>query len=118
VTGPAGCAAGGAAPKPDTPVRGPMLPPLEPGGSGRDSTRSGNNFCGSGVLSAGPVFKKPEPAGGAGQDSSLKAGLPVPGRGLRSAPGSHWPGQGQAAQDFGSTAPSTSLGGNRAPGPV
>jgi hypothetical protein len=121
--------------EPDTPVGGPVLPHPELGNqSRRKSTRTGSTYIdGPGIPSAGPVQTKPEPgrrfvpggrfvpvadAGDAGQDASPKAGLPVPGRGVRSAPGPHWPGQGQAAQDFRPTALSATLGGNRAPGPV
>jgi hypothetical protein len=149
-TGMAGCAAGGAASKPGTPVRGPVLPllrldtlargsvlpPLEPGrcrtrssktSLGRKAPGPAAHIDGLGVPSAGQVLTKPEPgrrfvpggrfvpvagAGGAGQDAGPKAGLRIPGRGFRSAPGPHWPGQGQA-QDYRSTAPSTTLGGNR-----
>jgi hypothetical protein len=106
-TGPAGCAAGGAAPKPDTPVRGPVLPPLEPGGaapgarepvpaghhpdrqqrssmcrSGSDKPRSlAGGLCRAG---GSPRSLMPEVPG---RMLVTKAGLPVPGRGVRSAPG-------------------------------
>ena len=117
--------------QPDTPVRGPVLPALKPGGGSRTSPGgrapgAAAHIAGSGVPSAGPfqvgrsLGRRFVPggrltpvtgAGGAGRDAS-------PGRGVRSIPGPHWPGQGQAAHDFRSPVPSTSLGGNRAPGPV
>jgi hypothetical protein len=61
-TGTVGCAAGGAAPKPDTPVRGPVLPPLEPERTspGGQAPGPAAHIHGSGVPSAGQVFVKPE----------------------------------------------------------
>jgi hypothetical protein len=136
VTATTECAAGGAAPKPDTLAGGPCCRPRSRGGpapGARDQFRREKHpdrqtYRWSGVPNAGPVLHHgPEPGRrlvpgerfgpvtDAGQDASPKAGLPVPGRGVRSAPGPRWPGQGQAAHDFRPTAPSTTLGGNRAP---
>jgi hypothetical protein len=118
------------------PGRGSVLPPLELGGSCTRSSRPvpagkapgpedistvGSSKCRSGSAPPEPgrrfvPGKRFGPVTDAGQDASPKAGLPVPGRGVWSAPGPRWPGQGQAAHDFRPTAPSTTLGGNRAPG--
>jgi hypothetical protein len=124
--------------QPDTPVRGPLLPVMKREGGTRTSPGgkapgAAEHNAGSGVPSAGPfqvgrsLSRRFVPGGGLprspmlgvpGRMPSPHAELPAPGRGVRPAPGLHWPRQGQAAHDLRPPAPSTSLGSNRAPGPV
>jgi hypothetical protein len=113
------------------PCPGARAAGLEAGGGSRTSPvgrapGAAAHIAGSGVPSAGPFqvgrslgrrfvpggkITPVTDAGGAGRDASS-------GRGVGSIPGPQWPGQGQAAHDFRSTATSTTLGGNRAPGLV